>query len=183
MKVFQMRVDIDRYQYLLTDPPEEFARLYMDCMPVAATWVPPPVFIVYPRRPRGDFLNANDSVLITSPRATEVLYHQLSWAGEVLPLPYDDEIFGVLNVLKCIDALDQEKTRFRDDEQPGASHEIVRYAFRPERFVETSLFKIPETNQIFVLEGANDFEMEFREAVTMANLRGLIFTEIWNDDQ
>jgi hypothetical protein len=182
MKVFQMRVDVSRYQFFLTDPPEAFARLRMDCVPLADAWEPPPVFVLYPKYLRGDFFSADCSVLIASPRATEALRQQFEWAGEVLPLPYKGETFGVVNVLKCIDALDQDKTAFRVGTRPTAYREIQRYAFRPERLVETSLFKIPETNQIFVLEGTNDFEMEFREAVAAAGLKGLIFTEIWSDE-
>lgn len=50
--------------------------------------------------------------------------------------------------------------------------------------METTLFKIPDFNSydIFVLEGNNDFEMEFREAVDAAGLKGLIFTEVWSDE-
>jgi hypothetical protein len=182
IRVFQMRVDVNRYQFFLTDPPEDFARLHMDCAPLGDTWVPPPVFVLYPKYLQGDFFSADYSVLIASSRATEALHQQFTWAGEVLPLPYTGETFGVVNVLKCIDALDQEKTVFRVSTRPTAYREIQRYAFRPERLVETSLFKIPETNQIFVLEGTNEFELEFREAVTHAGLQGLLFREIWNEE-
>lgn len=45
-------------------------------------------------------------------------------------------------------------------------------------------FKIPDDNgaEIYVLEGANDFDMEFRLAVADAGLEGLTFTEIWSED-
>lgn len=113
MKVFRLTFDINRYQYFLTDPLKGAKRLWMDGSPTDGAWVPPSVYILYPKRPKADFFQSNDSVLIANPRATEALYHQLAWAGEVLPLPYGDEVYSLTNVTKCIDVLDREKTIHR----------------------------------------------------------------------
>jgi len=93
LNVFQMRVDVDRFQYFLTDPITDYRRLYMDGSPVGDQWVPPKVYVQYPKKPVGDFYNANYSVFIASAHATETLYKHFKWAGELLPLPYKEQTF------------------------------------------------------------------------------------------
>jgi len=178
-----MRVDVDRFQYFLTDPITDYRRLYMDGSPVGDQWVPPKVYVQYLKKPVGDFYNANHSVLITSARATETLYKHFKWAGELLPLPYKEQTFMLLNVTQCIDVLDEDRTEFCMGKTSGVRLGITQYAFRPDRFVGTSLFKIPQYNgsEIFVVEGVNDSSTEFREDVAAAGLKGLRFREVWDD--
>ena len=184
VKVFRMRLDINHYQYFLTESDSESRRLYMDGIPLGDSWSPPTVYVERPKRPAGDFYNPNNSVLIASPRATEVLRSHFNFAGELLPLPYKDQIFTVLNVTQCVDVLDPERSEFATSATPGIRGNLLRPAFHADRFPETSLFKIPDNFglEIYVLEGANDFDMEFREAIESAGLKGLLFEEIWSDD-
>ena len=184
MKVFQMRLMVNKYQYFLTDPISDYTKLYMNGAPIGDLWVPPKVYVQYPHRPRGNFFQPNESVLIADEKAAHVLRSHLSFAGELLPLPYVDETLTVLNVTECIDVLDRDRTKFAAAATPGVRGEILHPVFRRERFTEASLFKIPDDNgaEIYVLEGANDFDMEFRLAVADAGLEGLTFTEIWSED-
>jgi hypothetical protein len=179
-RVFRMGFDGDRYQYFAADRPEDPWVLRFDGSSKEETWIPPPVYIPYPKHRAGAFYNANPSNLIATPEATERLNSHFSFAGELLPLPYKGTVFTLLNVTQCIDVLDHDRTEF-NILPSGIKAGIERFAFLAHRFVETSLFKIPEFKggEIFVLEGANDFEMEFREAVAAYGFEGLIFKEIW----
>lgn len=184
MKVFRMTLDINHYQYFLTKSASESRRLSMDGIPLGNSWSPPAVYVERPKRPAGDFYNPNNSVLIASPRTTEVLRSHFNFAGELLPLPYKDQIFTVLNVTQCVDILDPERSEFATSATPGIRGRLLRPAFHANRFPETSLFKIPDDFglEIYVLEGANDFDMEFRETIEATGLKGLLFEEIWSDD-
>jgi hypothetical protein len=144
-------------------------------------WVPPPVFILYPKRRRGSFFQFGSSVLITPPDVTYILQGHFEMAGELLPLPHEGEVFTVLNVTECINVLDHERTEWAINPETGSKMRPVRYAFHPHRFTETTLFKIPETAraEIFVVEGLQDPEDEFRYVVEKEGLEGIIFEEVW----
>mgnify|MGYP001773483530 CR=1 FL=1 len=184
MKVYRIRNDVNHYQYFLTERDADAFKLRMDCVPVADKWDPPPVFIFKPKHKKGDFFQFNSDILITSPRATEVLRTHLEMAGELLPLPYQGQEFTVLNVTECINCLDYQNTEWMYDEQSGVALWPTKYAFLSNRFTESMLFKIPETSrsEILVVEGLHEPNEEFRAVVQQAGLEGLIFEEIWSDD-
>ncbi|MGE5265211.1 MAG: hypothetical protein ACM3S0_17670 [Acidobacteriota bacterium] len=73
MRVYRLRNDGNQYQYFLPENEEDWAKLEMDCVPLADSWSPPPVYIYEPRHKRGDFYNFGTVFLITDPYATEVL--------------------------------------------------------------------------------------------------------------
>ncbi len=180
MRVYRVRNDVNRYQFFLPDHEKGGSDLYgMDGTPKAQTWSPPSVFILHPKHEAGDFYQYYSNVLISSPRATAALRWHLERAGELLPLPYEGEVFTVLNVTECINVLDQEKTEWVYSE--GRRLHIKKYAFHPRRFTETTLFKIPETckAEVLVVTGQSSLG-EFRDAVEQAGLRGLIFEELWS---
>jgi len=183
VRVYRIINDVDHYQYFLVQRKEDIPKLIFDCTPRKAKWDPPEVFVLYPRHRVGDFYQFDSSILITSPRATKALRWHLERAGELLPLPYEGSTYTLLNVTECIDVLDVNKSEFVYSPS-GHRIGIKRYAFHADRFTETSLFKIPQTDksEILVVEGMFDLG-EFREAVEENKLKGLIFTELWNDLQ
>ena len=155
----------------------------MDCELRAHSWSPPSVFIYEPKKQRGDFYNFDSDILISNSKATKVIYHHYTIAGELLHLPYVGEIFTLLNITECINCLDQEKTRWSYDVSSNIPLFIEEYVFHKNRFSESSLFKIPETSksEILVVEGLKDPKDEFKYAYETAGLQGLIFEEIWKD--
>jgi hypothetical protein len=184
MKVYRLRSDVNHYRYFLPEREEDALALEMDCTPKEETWVPPPVFIYEPMLKAGDFYQFEGSKLITTLRATEVLEEFLEMAGELLPLPYGGEVYTVLNVLECINCLDHERTQWRLGPDTGEKLGPRQYAFHPDRFSESPLFKIPETcrSQILLVEGLRDPEEEFRYVVENAGLNGLVFEELWDSE-
>jgi hypothetical protein len=182
MTVYRIRNDVDRYQYFLTEKEEEQGILYgMDCTPKEDAWSPPSVYVLYPRHEAGDFYQFHSNVLIVSPRARMLLHEHLARAGELLPLHYRGHSYTVLNVTECINVLDQEKTEWVYAE--GHRLHIKKYHFHPGRFTETTLFKIPETSdsEILAVTGMSA-SGGFREAVERANLKGLIYEELWSTE-
>jgi len=183
IKVYRLKVDVNKYQYFLPEQEEYEAKLWMDCISKADNWLPPPVFVYKPFHKKGDFYSFNSSALITSPKATQVLYPFLEVAGELLPLPYQGELFTLLNVTECIDCLHQQKTEWMQSKDTGDNLWIKKYVFHTNRFSESDIFKIPETckSEILIVEGLKDPKDEFRYAVESAGLQGIVFEEIWKE--
>jgi hypothetical protein len=67
----------------------------------------------------------------------------MEMAGEYLPAEIEGEPgeFSFCHITNCINVLDPSKSEW---EQCGLGRLLKRPAFRPERFGEESLFKIPE---------------------------------------
>ncbi len=99
-----------------------------------------------------------------------------------MPLPYENEVFTVLNVTECINCLDREKTEWEYAKGSGKKLWIKKYAFHHDRFSST-IFKIPETcmSEILIVEGLRGPEDEFKQTVEAAGLQGLIFEKIWEE--
>ncbi len=146
MKVYRIKRDY-HFQYFLPEDEADWDKLQMDCMPKAGGWSPPPVFIYEPKLKPGDFYNFGGDFLITNARATEALRDYLEMAGELLPLPYQGELYTVLNVTECINCLDQAKTEWVVEQESQVKVWIKKYVFHPDRFSESRLFKIPETDR------------------------------------
>jgi hypothetical protein len=184
MRVYRIQNDVNHYQYFLTEDEADCEKLVMDCTPRAESWVPPRVFVYMPRHKTGDFYQFGSSALITSPRATEVLRTHLEMAGELLPLPYEGQVFTVLNVTECINCLDQDETQWIYGESTGDKLHVAKYVFHTNRFSESEIFKLPETckGEVLLAEGLHDPEEEFRYLVHQNGLEGLTFEEIWCDE-
>lgn len=181
-KVYKIK-QASGYQYFLPENQAEWDVLEGRCKPKAATWEPPSVFVFEPFLKEGDFYQFGNSKLIASPRATKALLGHFQIAGELLPLPHEGTEYTLLNVTECINSLHQERTEWHFYET-GERGLIAKYAFHPDRFTESTIFKIPEMNstEILVVEGLHDPEDEFRYAVERAELKGLLFEELWSDE-
>jgi hypothetical protein len=100
-------------------------------------------------------------------------------AGQLFPLPHNGTTYQLLNVTECINCLDTKKSKFYEDGAPQ------KYVFHPNRFSESSIFKIPETakGEVLLVEGARDPEEEFRALVEKHKLQGVLFEELWSDQK
>jgi hypothetical protein len=182
VKVFRIGMDVNHYQYFLEEREDGKFLLHTDATPRKDGWVPPPVFIFKPKHKAGDFYQFGYYALIANSRANDTLRGFFERAGELLPLPFEGAEYTLLNVLHVVDCLDVERT-------PELVREGDRYALRPdsiERLRQTTsvLFKIPETarSEILLVEGLLDPAQEFRAVVERAGLKGLLFYEVWSDE-
>ncbi len=178
MKVFRIRMDVDRYQSFLPVDTKCKALHNTDGSPRSKDWSPPPVFVYSPKLKAGSFYNGNNAILIANQKATSALRYLFEMAGDLLPLPYKGEMYTLLNVTNCIDCLDQNETRWIIAPN-GARLGIQHYVFRADRLSPSPIFKIPKERRtsLFVVEGLVEPEQEFREIVRREELKGLIFDE------
>src|SRR5690554_5537489 len=115
MRVYRIIEDSNRYQSLQiefegdTFPLDEFT---FDGTPKAATWKPPEVFVRRPMLRKGDFARFCSGVLAIKESSLKGVQMHFEMAGELLPLTHEGERFVVLNVLECINVLNQEKAEW-----------------------------------------------------------------------
>ncbi len=114
--------------------------------------------------------------------AREALLELLEMGGELLPITCQGRSYLLFNALECVNCLDQQKTLWVMGKRTGAKVRIEKYEFVPNRFSESSLFKIPETaaGEVLTVTGLKDPEDEFKTRVEQLGLAGLCFEEIWS---
>ncbi len=185
MKVYRVSPDVNKFQYFLLDDHECGLTKMMDfdCTPKTEEWVAPAVYTFNPKRTNGNFpALCATATLVVDEVALKQLADLLEMSGELLPLPHNGSIYHVLNVTDCVNALDERKTQWRYEQNSGP---IETYHFHARRLPETPLFKIPETyrTEILTIEGQKDPDDEFKGRVERLGLKGLVFEELWSDEQ
>lgn len=147
-----------------------------------------PSFYVHgdPERLETDFFSLASGAIAFSEKvklAPNVISH-LEIAGEILPVYMEHgPSFYVLNVTEIVNPLNQNDCLY-EKFPSGRKGRILKYSFHPNRFSESSIFKIPETKEVDILTlcrekgGAEDY---FYQAYQESGLRGLDFEEIWSD--
>lgn len=184
MKIYRVRPDVNNYQYLMLEDDNLVTTemLSFDGTSKGDKWVAPAVYILKPKLQKGNFPDLwSTATIVVDEVALEQLRGLLERSGELLPLPYKDNMYHVLNVTECISVLDEKHTQWRYEK---GSLPITQYAFHARRLTEAPLFKIPETcnYEILTCEGLNDPEHEFKGRVEKLGLKGLIFEELWSSD-
>ena len=187
VRVFKVYQDIDHFQcFRAKDPKLDPFEDLLHGKSWSSTWSPPSVYLDSPKLKRGDFYQSGSNYMIANPKATDALRTLFEEAGELLPLPFQGEKYYVLNVTKCVDCLDQEKTGWSVPNPSGSYRGwIVHYVFMRDRLPDSAIFKIPEYSgrEIFTIEGLREPESEFREIVRREGLKGLQFKQVWSSEQ
>jgi hypothetical protein len=187
MKVFRIRLNSNDFQSLLPVDSKvwETDVLKMDCKPKLPAWKPPAVYIGNPKLKQGSFLHLCSGAFVVDSSACEALRTILEMAGELLPLPHQGALFHLMNVLECVNCLDEQNTKWVLGKTTNARIRIKEYHFEASRFSESTLFKIPETamGEVLTVSGLKDPEDEFKSVVEREGLKGIIFEEVWSDSR
>jgi hypothetical protein len=185
MEVFRIVLDTNTYQSFLpvNDAIWKEKRLRMDCTAKAADWDAPEVYIHNPILKRGNFFRLCSGAFAVDQIAFEKLEGVLEWAGELLPFTHLGVPFWLVNVLECVNCLNDSETEWIIGKTTGARIGIRKYAFYKQRFSESTLFKIPEraAGEVLTLSGIKDAEDEFKTIVENEGLKGIMFQNIWSD--
>lgn len=117
-------------------------------------------------------------VPVLSTRAVTVLKPILESNGELLPLHSNDGEYFIFNVLRFVDALNEEASeivRFPDGKR---ILEIERFVFDTSKVKNVDIFKLPQQPlaRVFVSD-------EFVDVVRKAGLLGFNFEWLWSSDQ
>lgn len=142
-------------------------------------------YISNPVSERSDFFSLGGlGAFACNKRALSELEDFLNFGCELLPIHLEDgsELY-VINVLDCVNAMNVKASVF-DYYDDGERGRILTYAFYPDRYTESSIFKIPETatTQILTYQGLKDPNDEFITAYSQTDLVGLGFTVLYDSD-
>ena len=186
MEIYRVQTDINHFQrFFPTDSAiYETDILNMDCQPKLVDWNAPKVYIDNPKKKLGNFFDLCSGAFVVDSGARKILLEFFEIAGELLPIAYEGSTFSLFNVLACVNCLDQGKTKWVLGKTTGARIRILEYHFHPDRMIESTLFKIPETSatQILCVERSKDPEEEFKARVEEHGLKGLLFEKLWSDE-
>lgn len=189
MRVYQVRCDVNQFQSFDVDTDnwdgDILSLLTFDCVERAAAWSAPPVFVLHPRKKKGNCFAFAPGAFAIDQTAFEQLADLLEMSGELLPLQHQGETYYVVNVLECVNCLDEDNTQWIYGNTTGVKIGIRSHVFYRTRFTETPLFKIPATSkaQILTVEGLADPEGEFKGRVEQCGITGLEFDLLWSDEQ
>lgn len=187
MKIFNVHTDIDKYQVILpvSDSDEVYDLIDFTGLPKTDIWKPIEFYIDNPLANKSDFFSfINSAAFACNKKALDKLMRFWKMGAELLPIYLEDgtELF-IVNVIDCVNALNQTKSEYDFYADGTRSNRILKYAFHKNRFHESSIFKIPETANIQVLtySDVKSPEDEFYNAYKQSGLEGLIFEEIYSD--
>jgi hypothetical protein len=184
MKVHRVTLDVNNFQGFLPTDSKIWKTNILDlnCKPKGRSWNTLDVFIDNPVSERGNFFSLCAGAFVTDGEARKKLLSILEMGGELLPINHKGETLHLFNALECVNCLNDEATSWIYGEKTGAKIMISRYQFFPDRFSESTLFKIPETRlgEILTVSGIRDREDEFKGCVEDLGLKGIIFEELWS---
>lgn len=180
MRIYRVEPDVNHFQTLYMSNFDDWTleEHIFDGSSRVASWRSPDVYVLKPRLKRGNFFDfESGGPFVVDPIAVDGLADLLEMCSELLPINYEGKRLHLVNVVECVNVLDGERSK----KVPG---NITHYEFFPNRFIESPLFKIPETcrGEVLTLEGWMNPEDEFKHRVEQLGLTGLIFKEIWSDE-
>ena len=132
MKIYRVKEDVNNYQALVLRDDSLWSsdNFDFDAKPIGSTWIAPDVFVLEPNLLKGDFLYFTPGVLVANSNINEqVFYFLQSPACELLPLRGKTEVYNLVNVIECIDILDEERTEWEYGKITGGPILIKKYCF------------------------------------------------------
>ena len=184
MKIFEVNCDAERYQYLLWDTRGKKTFQFPDfdgARVEGNSWPPAEVYSLYPKRRTPDIwgLDIASGAIAMGTKAFDTLECFVEMAGEALPLGYVSEQLMVVNILECLNCLDEEKSLWRKY-PPHIKQKVLEMpCIRSDRLTTSTLFKSAHNpRRIFCWEEEADPEYEFKACVEANKLTGLLFKEV-----
>jgi hypothetical protein len=178
-RVYLVTWDVDRFQALLYDLPEEDVslerHLLFDGRSAVESWTPLPVYSDQPNLERPDiWYHADTHLPVMSGEVLDQLEPVISplWEPLLLTVSGTEEELFMINVLNVRDAL-----------EPGAHSADDLWAFPhfvEHRLPDTGLFLVPQlSSKVFYVERADEDDTLLGR-IQHRSLRGMVFLPIWS---
>lgn len=170
---------VEGFEWLLSENEHDYDWLRsLDGTPRLARWMPPALYLRTiddhgrPRR-RADLPWVGAQALALRPRAVNALRAVLEQYGELLPvITRGDEPLLLFNVLRVVDALDEERSEIVRAPSSGRIMDIRRWHLREAMLEGLELFRLTGLPSVF-------FSDRFKARVEGAGLTGLGGRRIW----
>jgi len=150
-------------------------------------WNPPEMWSQYPLHIAPDFwVGAFWGAFAVGAKAFGIrdLEIILVGAGQLLPMPYQDQTLTICNILECVDCIDENKSEWQMQAKTQKRLYPERPFFVPGQLPRSTLFKIHQhPSDIFTWEHHHEPECEFKACVEENKLTGLKFEPMWSDEE
>ena len=183
MKIFEVCLDVNKFQGFLWDtdgvsvfPYPRFVGTPID----RKTWPPGKVISLLPKGPKPDVwtVGLGSGAFAINLCAHPALEMFGEMAGELLPLPFNEETLSVFNILQCLDCLDEDATEWKQLVTTG-QRRVVTPCIRASRLTSSTLFKSAHNPfNFYCWENEADPEYEFKACVEANGISGLVFEEV-----
>lgn len=185
MKIYNVTVDANIYQWIMPQVADESILDFMsfECKPRSKQLLETDWYVYNPTQMKGDFFSLGISgVFAFNEKVYQSdLFTMLEMSGEILPIMVEDEPLFLLNILECVNMLNEQACHW-DTYEDGSRGRILSYSFHVNRVSESSLFKIPQTckTEMLTYTGLKSSEDEFKSVYEKLNFTGLVFQEIFS---
>jgi len=123
---------------------------------------------------------SDSSSLIVNPRMHDLIALVVNDVTELLPIPFNREIWYLLNVFNQVKALDKANSRYKIY-STGEIGWLIKPAFLADKTPHNKLFKIPENPAriYFAEHHPDDNENNFKNIIEKNNLFGIKFVKVF----
>ncbi len=130
------------------------------------------------------YISSDPSSLTVNPRAHDLIAPVVKGAAELLPIPFNDETWYLLNVFNQVKALDKANSRYKIY-STGEVGWLIKPAFLADKVPHNKLFKIRENPAriYFAEHHSGNNENNFKNIVEKNNLFGIKFVKVWEDQE
>jgi len=125
---------------------------------------------------------SDSSSLIVSPHTHSLIMSSVSDVAELLPIPFNNEIWYLLNVFNQVKALDKANSQYKIY-STGEVGWLTKPAFLADKTPRNKLFKIPDNpGRIYFAEHRpDDNENNFKNIIEKNDLFGIKFVKVWEN--
>jgi len=122
------------------------------------------------------------SSLILNSHAKELTAPAVNDVAELLPIPFNNEYWYLLNIYNVISVLDKQNCEY-DIRKNGQIGRLKKLSFLPDKVPHAKLFKIPERrSRIYFAEHQPDnSDNNFKNIVEKNKLFGIEFIKVWEN--
>ncbi|PCJ54989.1 MAG: hypothetical protein COA79_21315 [Planctomycetota bacterium] len=185
MKVYEIIHESNDYQTLVDDEDSTADENSLYSVGVGKVfdgdWIVPKLRIYNPKSKKPNFFSYISGSTVVDEVTCEKLQTIFEFSGELFPISCNEFNGYLLNILECVNCLDQKNCEFEKDDE-GDILWVEKFAFQTTMLPESSLFKIPEAiSSIFTIEGMG-IRDEFKEVYEGNKMKGLKFELIWSDE-
>ncbi len=156
MTVYKITTASNDHQRLVAEDDAIWKHVRFDCSP-RKDWIPPKVRIFDPTKPKGDFLSFASGSLTVRSEKLELVRSSFEMAGETLLLDGQNERYWCLNILTCVNCVDEEASEWLIDPKSGKRITLKKPVFRRGFLATSSIFKVPQQpGSVYVWDDENE---------------------------
>jgi len=122
------------------------------------------------------------SSLIVSPHAKKLITLTVNDVAKLLPIPFNNETWYLLNVFNIINALNKANCKYKIRKN-GEVGRMLDIAFFANKIPHAKLFMVPEKRSTFYFaeHHPDDSENNFKNIIEQNKLFGIEFVKVWEN--